>query len=69
MRSALVILFAVLVSACGVSAGPTVDAPAAVSEVAADAGAEFSDLVVLDGRDAILAADGEPHILWFWGAL
>ncbi len=28
-----------------------------------------SELVeVMAGRDAIAAAQGEPHILWFWGA-
>ena len=61
MCRVLLIVIALLASACS---GGTADLTA-VEPADATIEAEF---VVESGLDAIAAAQGTPHILWFWGA-
>lgn len=55
-RLLLLVAFTLAASACGGTAG-TVD-------TAVEPAAES----VPDGRAALAAAQGSPHVLWFWGA-
>jgi len=73
----VLVLFA-LASACA-SAGVTEVGSAAESDQTTVAPAVADDepaattrtavqVVLPTGREALAAAEGEPHVLWFWGA-
>jgi hypothetical protein len=63
--TALLLLVALLVSACG-SDNPPVEFAAESS--AAGSTETVVAIEVASGPDAIAAAQGTAHILWFWGA-
>lgn len=64
----MVVLFSLLITACGdrtettISTEPTATT-AAVTSITSESGA-----AIRSGRAALAAAQGEPHVLWFWGA-
>ncbi len=60
-RLVLLLLVAAVATGCTARAAP-------VDEVAVAVGDVVAREAVPTGRDALAATQGEPHVLWFWGA-